>query len=243
MDPRTKIRNIAFLDPSDLGYRNFVEESRLANMRIRESKGKREYSDILSELFEQTIRQWLEPVGGLSKRILSYERLDRNGRYITRYRELDFLIDNDDCIYIGELKVSSSTKLLSRAYRQLSESMDVLSRTGRKVKPVLIYINLSYKNARTTVTCFAPDFTKMPFMQRSVNGRYYDFLQLSPVEIFDWACENNIIADSELLEHALREAEDRFSAKIARRDLRNCGIPEQEWPPKLRERKTSAKVF
>ncbi|WP_281346842.1 hypothetical protein [Sphingobacterium humi] len=36
-------------------------------------------------------------------------------------------------------------------------------------------------------------------MQRSVNGRNYDFLQLSPVEFFEWACENNIIADRELL--------------------------------------------
>ncbi|WP_286778684.1 MULTISPECIES: hypothetical protein [Sphingobacterium] len=243
MDPRAKIRNIAFLDPSDPGYGKFVDESRLANMRIRESKGKREYSDIISELFEPAIREWVAPVGGSEKRILSYERLDRNGRYVTRYRELDFLIDDGNCVYIGELKVSSSTKLLNRAYRQLSESMDVLSRTGKKVKPVLIYINLSYKNARTTVNIFDPDFTKMQFMQRSVNGRNYDFLQLSPVEFFEWAYENNIIADGELLGHALREAEDRFSARISRRDLRTSGIPEQDWPPHLRERKTSTKIF
>lgn len=243
MDPRTKIRNIAFLDPSDPGYRKFVEESRLANMRIRESRGNRAYSDLISEQFELAVREWLKPVGGTEKRILSYERLDRNQKYITRYRELDFVIDDRDCIYLGELKVSFSTSLLRRAYRQLSEAMDVLGRTGKKVRAVLIYINLSHENAGTTVNRFDPDFTKVQFMHRSVNGRPYDFLHLSPVEIFQWACENDIISDIGLLELALEEARNRQSDRASKRDLRSRNIPEAEWPPRLRGNKSSGKIY
>lgn len=243
MDPRTKIRNIVFLDPTDPGYGKFVEESRLANMRIRESRGNRAYSDLISEQFELAVREWLKPVGGTEKRILSYERLDRNQKYITRYRELDFVIEDGDCIYIGELKVSSSTSLLRRAYRQLSEAMDVLGRTGKKVRAVLIYINLSHESAGTTVNRFDPDFTKVQFMHRSVNGRAYDFLHLSPVEIFQWAYENDIISESGLLELALNEARNRQFDRASRRDLRSRNVPESEWPPHLREKKTSGKIY
>ena len=243
MDPTTKLRNIAFLDPSDPGYRKFVEESRLANMRIRESRGNRAYPDLISEQFELAVREWLKPVGGTEKRILSYERLDRSQKYITRYRELDFVIEDGDCIYIGELKVSSSTSLLRRAYRQLSEAMEVLGRTGKKVRAVLIYINLSHENARTTVNTFNPDFTKVQFMHRSINGRAYEFLHLSPVEIFQWACENNFISEGGLLELALEEARNRQSDRASRRDLRSGNVPEAEWPPHLREKKSSGKIY
>ncbi|MCT1526881.1 hypothetical protein [Sphingobacterium hotanense] len=243
MDPTTKIRNIAFLDPSDPGYRKFVEESRLANMRIRESRGNRAYPDLISEQFELAVREWLKPVGGTEKRILSYERLDRSQKCITRYRELDFVIEDGDCIYIGELKVSSSTSLLRRAYRQLSEAMEVLGRTGKKVRAVLIYINLSHENDRTTVNTFNPDFTKVQFMHRSVNGRAYEFLHLSPVEIFQWACENNFISEGGLLELALEEARNRQSDRASRRDLRSRNVPEAEWPPHLREKKSSGKIY
>lgn len=191
MDPWTKIRNIAFLAPSDPGYRKFVEDSRLANMQIRESRGNRDYCHWICEQFEQAVREWLKPVGGSERRILSYERLDNTGRYVIRYRELDFVIDDGDCIYIGELKVSSSTNLLRRAYQQLSESMDVLARTGRKVRPVVVYFNLSNQDTLTSINRFDPDFSKMRFMHRSVNGRAYDLLHLSSMEIFQWGCENN----------------------------------------------------
>lgn len=243
MDSRTKIRNIAFLDPSDPGYQKFVEDSQLANMRIRESRGSRDYSDRISEQFEQAVREWLKPVGGSEKRILSYERLDNAGRYVTRYRELDFVIDEGDGIYIGELKVSSSTNLLRRAYRQLSESMDVLARIGRKVRPVVVYINLSNQDTPISINLFDPDFSKMRFNHRSVNGRSYDFLYLSPLEIFQWGCENNTISDSSLLELALQEARDRQIARTERRNLRSRGIPELEWLPNLREKKSSGKIY
>ncbi|MCT1525080.1 hypothetical protein [Sphingobacterium hotanense] len=243
MDPRTKIRNIAFLDPSDPGYRKFVEESRLANMRIRESRGNRAYPDLISEQFELAVREWLKPVGGTEKRILSYERLDRSQKYIKRFRELDFVIDDGDCIYLGELKVSFSTSLLRRAYRQLSEAIDVLGRTGKKVRAVLIFINLSHENARTTVNTFDPDFTKVEFMHRSVNGRAYEFLHLSPVEIFQWAFENAIISESGLLELALNEARNRQSDRASRRDLRSRNVPDSEGPPHLREKKSSGKIY
>jgi len=202
-------------------------------MRLRVEQMERSYSDLVAQQFEIAVRGWLIPVGGREERVISYEQRGRNKRYTRRFRELDFIIDGGDCLYIGELKVSSSSKRLGRAYRQLSESIDILKRTGRKVRPILIYINLSYMQAGTMVDKFAPDVREMHFQRRSVNGRDYDFLHLSPIEIFDWAIENTLIKDKNLLQLALEEAAERYGFRQERRKLRDGNVPESEWPDEL----------
>lgn len=115
MDPRTKIRNIELVRTSDPDYRTFVEDVRLYKMRLKVEKMERSYSNLVAQQFEIAIRGWLVPVGGQEERVISYEQRGRNKRYTKRFRELDFIIDDGDCLYIGELKVSSSSKRLGRA--------------------------------------------------------------------------------------------------------------------------------
>lgn len=234
MDPRTRTRNISLVTASDPEYRRYVERQRLATSRIGEGYGQRLYADKISVLLESAVRKWVAPYGGQENRILTFEQLGRDHKYSKRFREIDFVLDREDTLTIGELKVSSSLKVLTKAYAQLSESFDVLQRTGRSVEPMLIYINLNYENSRVDIDTFDPDFGSMVFQHRNVNGRAYQLLQLSPIEIFDWAVEQGIIRDPKLIEKALEEARQNHFLRTERSKLRQMEVPEDEWPTELK---------
>lgn len=234
MDPRVKIRRISLVRTSHPNYRAFLEELRLSKLRIRDAKMPRTYSDLLGEQLEYVVQKWIQPAGGQKERVLSYEQMGRNQRYSKRFREMDFVIQKEKCLYVGELKVSYSSKILNKAYKQLSLSVGVLRRKEACVKAMLIYVNLSYKSAETSVSEFDEDFTKMRFQTRKVNGKEYKFLHLSPEAIFDWGVREGIIMKKDLLQSALKEAEEREKIRKERMDLRSKGVPESEWPERIR---------
>lgn len=235
MQNPAKFRNISLITAKDPQYRQFVEDIKLSRARLSDIRGKRDSSDLLAEVLEEVIRKWVEPVGGKNERILSFEKHVYNQKYHKSFKEIDFMIHHGEHLHIGEVKVSSSTKHISRAYRQLSESIDILHHTGKQVKPVIIYVNLSFEQAYTKIETFDPDYRKMTFMSRSVNGQRYDLLQISPVDIFNWALQKGFIRNPELLQQAMDESKERYLLRVERQKLYPKGSSEYEWPIALQQ--------
>lgn len=230
MDIPAKIRNVQLLESADPDYRAFVEAIRKSKLRLRDNIGQRSYADQMSIGIESAIRKWIAPVGGLGQRIISYEQLFNKTQYKRRFRELDFVFSKDNVLYIGEIKLSSSSKRLGRAYKQLSECIDILERSGIAARPVLIYINLSYIYTLTPTVGFDPDFNKIAFQGRKIRDREYDFLNLDAVGIFDYALNEEFLDDKELLPLAIKEVQVKHETRQARAQLRRDDIPAEEWP-------------
>lgn len=230
MDRNVKIRNVQLLESSDKDYRAFVEAIRVSKLRLRDSIGHRSYADQMSGGIESAIRKWIVPQGEVHHRIISYEQLFNKVGYKRRFRELDFVFRRDGVLYIGELKLSSSSKRLGRAYNQLSECMAILEQSGIVATPVLIYINLSYAYTMTPTVAFDPDFKNICFQGRKIRNREYSFLNLDPVGIFNYAVDQELMDNSELLQLAINEVESKYERRRARAQLRRDAIPTEEWP-------------
>ncbi len=93
-----KIRNIAFVGVADPGYRAFCAEQRLLHMHLRDGKAKRTFTDLLSSQLEAAVRSWLP---GSENRILTWQYLCRDNRYRRFYKELDFVIEQEDALVIN----------------------------------------------------------------------------------------------------------------------------------------------
>jgi len=73
-----KIRNIKLVSEEDLDYKNFIENIKQDNFRLR-PKNKRSYSDLISYPIEKTIREWIsKSMVNVKERILKYECLKLN---------------------------------------------------------------------------------------------------------------------------------------------------------------------
>lgn len=245
MDPRTKLRSIALLRDDDPGYIAYVEGRKLEAMHIGMGKKPMCATDRLSRYLEPVVRAWVNSAGDNPERILTYETLGRDNRYHRQYREMDFVTESEGLITVGELKVSYSSKSRYKAHRQLWRSYEVIHRSGRAVRLLLIHINLIESPPPRYSQVFRKDFNEMEFRRRPLRGNLeYHFLEMEARGIFAWAVSQGFIPAGQMhiLEDALQEAAERAEKRGRRLVLRASGVPYEKWPKDLHYDTTDAEA-
>jgi hypothetical protein len=231
---QNKIRNIKLLPESDESFCSFISNIQLEYFHLRKSNQRRQ-ADIIANPLEKTVREWAKLSGAtIKERIISYELLQNSNKYEKRFNELDciFLLDNK--YYLVEVKVSSSTRAIPKASNQLKNAYQILCQAKYDVALLIIHINLNYKNVESTYHQFNEEFLKSDFTELYEYDLPLFYLQLKPQEIFKWGVENGIILDTELLSKAIEESDELHLNRLARQELIDKQIPQEQWPPELK---------
>lgn len=229
-----KIRNIKLVDDTDEDYRTYIDNIKLANVRLR-PKNLRSYSDIVAYPLELTVREWAKHSGAtLSERIISYEALQRNNRYEKRFKEIDLVYKIGDKYYLVEVKVSSTNKAVPNASKQLRKSYSILSQVGFDLGLMIVHVNLNYKNVDSHFHPFNDNFLENEFTDINGEKISYNYIQLEPHDIFNWGVQKGVIKHENLLSLAIQEADNLQQRRKERQELKIKQIPQAEWPSELR---------
>lgn len=229
-----KIRNIKLVDDNDEDYCAYITNIQLANVRLR-PKNQRSYSDIVAYPLELTVREWAKQSGAvLSERIISYEALRGDNSYEKRFKEIDLVYKIGEKHYLVEVKVSSSSKAVPNASKQLRTSYSILSRADFDLGLMIVHINLNYKNVETDFHLFNDNFLDNEFAEMQDKSVSYNYIQLKPHDIFNWGFEKGVIKYENLLPLAIEEADTLHEKRIKRQELKDNQIPQSEWPDELK---------
>ena len=222
------IRNIKLVSENDLDYRKFIENIRQENFHLRPSN-KRSYSDLISYPIEKTIREWIsKSMNNVDERILRYECLKLN-KYENKFNEIDSIFIKDGKYWLVEVKVSSSSKSVTKASKQLRRNYSILKRKNIDVELLIVHVDLLAIQHDAQLEIFNEDFSEMNFIGSNIDNSECHYLRLSPNDIFDWGVNHGFIKNSELLQLALDEAEEINQKRKRRSELRELNIPKDEW--------------
>jgi len=128
---------ITFDDPA---YRAHVEEMLLqrANQRALQPPSQR---DLFGREAEDVLRTALSARFTLSpRRILDYHER-RGQRTYRKFRELDALVEDQQCVQVFEIKASRTARAIHRAMAQLRDSSEILQPLFRTVATTLIFVD------------------------------------------------------------------------------------------------------
>lgn len=249
-----KIRNVSLVRPDDEDYRAHQGRYAQASMHLRDTLDPGPVQK-LSGPIEKLLREWLSRRINLTpRRILRYERLTRENRYKTYYKEIDAV---EAAPYEGtssgassssplrprrlfEIKCSSNASgALSSADSQLSRATDALSsRWDRQIyrHAVLVAIVpelMDLEEAPTPLEAFAPS---LPEGARD-GGRLTTCLAAE--DLWRWGQSKGLLssdaleADPKLLDEAQARARQTASRRRRREELKEEGVPREEWPEEL----------
>lgn len=230
-----KVRNIELISENDPAYRAYISDILLEKQRLR-PKQARNSADLLSAPLENSIRHWLQTSGmNLQPRILHHEELSRNNKFEHRFREIDAVFLENDTYWLVEIKVSSVAKSISKAATQLKKSETILRRKGLAIQLLVIQVNLNYQNSDTSIPIFKEDFSTMISCLTKSKDKSYPFyyLPLNPTGLFQWGLAQGIIDNPDLLDQALEEANRLHAIRVQKDELREKGVPKDEWPKAL----------
>jgi hypothetical protein len=227
-----KTRNIKLVELGHKDYVAYMDFIRQSNYKMRKAN-KRSAIDLLSRPMELAINSWIDKAGLLkSERVIVYELLKLN-KYEKAVRELDFVMEMDGELWLGEIKTSSSAKSINKASMQLRRSQELLARIGLQTKLLIIHVDMN-KDPEIEFSDFNEDFRKMEFSLLNKKRDDLFFLRLNPDDIFEFGVNNNIIHNNGLLEDARNEALRNMSNREQRRELKENNVPVEEWPEHLK---------
>lgn len=232
-----KIRNIKLVHDDDEDYCDFMTNIKLDHFHLR-PRNQRLYVDIVGYPLEKTVREWAKESGAeLYGRILSYELLHGN-RYEKRFKEIDLVYRIADKHFLVEVKVSSSRRALPKASRQLRDAFSILSKADFDLELMIVHIDLNYKNVKSTFHSFNENFLENDSKIIEGDVFSYNYIHLSPHDIFQWGLKKGIILYDNLLPLAIEEADCLHAKRIKRQKLSKQQIPQSKWPAELRNEAT-----
>jgi len=227
-----KTRNIKLVDLGHKDYVTFMDFIRQSNYKMRKPN-KRSAIDLLSYPMELTINNWIDNAGLLKEeRAIVFELLKLN-KYEKAVRELDFVMEKNGEIWLGEIKTSSSAKSVNKASNQLRKSQELLARIGLQTKLLIVHVDMS-NDPDIAFSDFNEDFNKMEFSLLNEKRDDLYFLRLNPDDIFEYGVEYNIIKNESLLIDARNEANSNKTSQELRRELKENNVPVEEWPEHLK---------
>jgi len=227
-----KTRNIKLVELGHKDYVTFMDFIRQSNYKMRKAN-KRSAVDLFSYPMELTISNWIDKAGLLkSERVIVFELLKLN-KYEKAVRELDFVMEKDGELWLGEVKTSSSAKSVNKASKQLRKSQALLDRIGIQAKLLIIHVDMS-NDSETVFSDFNDDFSVMEYslLDEKHNDLYY--LKIKPEDIFKYGVDNNIIKNVDLLDEARDEAVRNITNRELRQELKENNVPVEEWPEHLK---------
>lgn len=207
------IKNIRLISSEDQKYRLYNSSFKSKN---KSPENKRSKSEMISYVLELTTREWIKNSKLLlNDRIIAYEVYNyRTKEFETRFDEIDYVIKKGNILTIGEVKTSyDDSKVISIASKQLIRKSTLLKQIGFQVKMQIIHFDLCYNQSKKTLNTFYKLFSENEFSKVKRCENEFEYLHLSPTEIFDWGLSKSIIKTPELLNVALSEANQNFERK------------------------------
>lgn len=238
-DGRRRIRNVRLLPPDDQDYRAHQSVHAQAAVRL----GKKLEPDAThraSKVFETIVCEKLALMVDLSRdRILGYELQEGRFGYKSRYLELDALSGSlESNLRVYEIKASHSFTYACDARKQLHRAENILNRMCAAIELVVLWVdtgcepfdeNALQRRSFTVLetledlTAWTPD-----------EGRPA-FCRVPGDEAWQWASSLGLEVDDEIWRQAKAERRASFEAREKRKELKEAGIPPEEWPEEVKE--------
>lgn len=231
---RHRLRKIELIGADSQCYRSFNADMKLLNFSI---KPKKEVSSIvkISREYEKIIRHWISSSQvEILPRIISFEVLIRK-EFKRRYIEQDVVFQHDDTLWIVEIKCGSNSARKATGYRQLKRNELILGKKYSKVKSLLIYVDLNAEYIDYEYPEFNPDFLTLDYNENSVNGFNFYELRFSPLALFNYGLEKNVVTQFEKASEFLDEAKQLHEKREERRILYEQGLKYDQLPERLKD--------
>lgn len=232
-----KIRNVRLVNPDDREFKAHKGHYAQASRHLRPTLDASPLQK-LSHQVEDILREWLTHKIDLSeRRILRYERLKRSGQYRTYFKEIDAVQGRaaaDGPRRLLEFKCSSNVGTLGSAGKQLNRSLQPLRcrwdheiyRHAILVAVIPARMNLS--GEPTPLSEFRPSIPE----EADPKDRMTTLL--SAQDLWDWGTSQCLIgAESDLFDKAQSTARTTLEKRRRRAELKNQGVPKEEWPDDL----------
>lgn len=219
------IKNIRLISPQDS---LFVQYKQSFKKQTPKMEKVRSNSEMISSVLELTTREWVKTSGKfLEKRIITFDKFDfKSKTYKAVFEEIDFVLRDGRDIILGEVKTSYSDKgVFPKATKQLIRKGELLKRIGFKVKFQIIFFDLCHQATSNPLNKFSNKYPNSVFSSFCNNNVTFEYLHLSPVELFQWGVKNKTIKTPELLHAALLEANERFINQTDKLSKKPLSLP------------------
>ena len=162
------------------------------------------------------------------------QEIKNNKTWREQTREVDFIFEDKEIFWLGEIKTSINPKAFSKAIQQLRASYYILQKLKKQIIPILIFVDLRTKYSDHSYSPFTEDFSDAQLEPYSSNDIQFRILELSPIEIYHWGLEKKIVVGKEFLTKGIEEANNNYDIQCKRRELKEKGIEVKDYPAKLK---------
>ncbi|MGB1242688.1 MAG: hypothetical protein ACPG49_09210 [Chitinophagales bacterium] len=234
-------RNIKLLSEESTIYKHFLKSVIVPKIKPK-PKEENSYSSILGKEIEKIIIQWISNSKQVLDENILFFQIKNSRTWRQKSREVDFIFEDKEMFWLGEIKTSINSKAFSKAIQQLRASYYVLKKLKKQVIPILIFVDLRTEYSDYLYTPFAKSLSEVQLEIHLSNDIEFRILELNPIEIYQWGLAENIVTDKELLIKALEEANNNYEIQLKRRELKDKGIEVKNYPDELKrenERKKS----
>jgi hypothetical protein len=215
-----KVKLISPQHPSYVAKENKFRNLRDADRKLKSTLTLNSKSGIISMVLEDIVREWISRTTNINhNRVIDF-KYSLNNFFSRDFRELDYLIENENQYVLGEIKVSSSSDgMVPKASKQLLDCKKLLETTGKKIEMQIIRINLYSDYSHSPFDEFYDDFNKSRFTTILRNDITFKLLHVFVDDIFKWGIKNKLIRTPELLVVAKAEAQLLNSISNANKEI------------------------
>ncbi len=220
---KQNFRNVQLVTVTDPFYMIYLSQYKTEKKAdVVYDKPVRLKSDVMGYLLELAIMGWVKNSGiCLTEKIITYE-YGFGKRQNKMFKELDYVLRIDKKYFVGEVKVSSTTKgNVSKACEQLSFSKELLSNIADSVTTQIIRVDLNFKNATEPFDEFNDDFLKSTFRDYELNEQKFKLLYLSARDVFNYGTKNKIIQSPEIFEPVVYETDLLHQRRQSKDELKH----------------------
>jgi len=227
------VRNIKLIDIDDPIYVESEKHFRNKRLNIKERLRKKgiepstDYSlrnyEHLTILLEKIVNHWVK---SSNKRILYWEEFYKD-KWDYRFMEIDFVIEKDETIFIGEVKTQLTKGSKNNLSTQIRNRRNLLNCLDTKFEYmgilVLVDNSVYIDDNGEEKTPIVDKFQKNIFDTESVEFCIDDFKILKSrihvEDIFNYGIENNIVINHNLLNEVYEEI--RIKKEIKEEEINN----------------------
>ena len=218
----SQLRNIKLISDKNQSYQNYLLQFKTKKEKdVVYDKPAPAKAFIMSYLLELAVVEWVKNSGIYkSEKIISYQYGNKN-RPITKYKELDYVLQDGTSHFVGEVKVSASANgLISEAIKQLIFSKELLSKISKPITMQIIRIDMNFRNAVETFDVFNEKFELSNFRDFERDGTIFKLLYLSAEDVFNYGVSKKIIKSPEIFLPAVYENELLYEQRKTKEQIK-----------------------
>jgi len=216
-------RSIRLVKPDDGGYRKYCRYHSLRNVTLRE-KCKTSKVQELSGAMEKIARFWISRhTSILDERILGYEERVTKDRWISRYREVDVVLGDDNPETFVEIKFSSRNAVAAATYRartQVHTTLKVAWRKWARLRACVLGVAFNYYEREVRDLNYVDlnkTIAKCP-EGPSTNMDQFPYVVVNARQLWEFGVNHGVIKEKfNLFDEAVTEKLSGESKKIGKR--------------------------